>query len=175
MTKSKKYILYLFIITSIIFLGFYIKDKNNSEILPVDLTKNHICACDSMIIIDYKGPKAQILWNDNSRTYYCEVREAFYESTKKIKNKNIKAFFVQDFSGINWDSYIDKWILAENSYYVIDSKKNGAMGLTYVPFSNIEYAKSFIEKYDGKILKYNEITIETLNKSSLLLKDRIMY
>ena len=104
--------------------------SNNEMVVPINLNKNHICANDSMIIIDYKGPKAQIIWKDNTRSFYCEVREAFYESTDKIKSRNIKSFYVQDFSNLEWDSYNDKWTTAENMYYVIDSEMDGAMGLT---------------------------------------------
>lgn len=168
-------------ITFLLLIGlmysYYVtKSKNNNIILtPINLNKNHICANDSMIIIDYKGPKAQIIWNDNTRSFYCEVREAFYDSTDKIKSRNIKGFFVQDFSNLEWDSYNDKWEVAENMYYVIDSDMDGAMGLTYVPFSNIESAKLFNNKYHGKILHYTEINKEVLTNSNMLLKDRIIF
>ncbi|HIH2762311.1 MAG TPA: nitrous oxide reductase accessory protein NosL, partial [Candidatus Azoamicus sp.] len=65
-------------------------------ISPININKNHICACDSMILIDYNGPKAQIIWKDGNRSYYCEVREIFYEINDKIKKKQIKKIFVQD-------------------------------------------------------------------------------
>ncbi|HFL8819492.1 MAG TPA: nitrous oxide reductase accessory protein NosL [Candidatus Azoamicus sp. OHIO2] len=164
-------ILSIFIIVIIIFYDNKI-EKNTT---PLNLNNTHICANDSMIILDYKGPKAQIIWKDNSRSYYCEVREAFYESTNKTRIKNIKYFFVQDFSDVEWDSYKDKWMLAQDAYYVIDSNMNGAMGLTYVPFSDINAAKKFHINYGGKLLDYNDITSTTLTDSSILLKNRIIF
>ena len=92
----------------------------------------------------------------------------------KIKSKRILTCYVQDFSDIEWGSYIDKCILADTAYYVIDSKKDGAMGLTYVPFSDINSAKKFLELHGGKLLKFNEIDSDTLSSSANLLKDRMI-
>ncbi len=169
--------IFLLLISGIIitYLFYNQFEKKNTNSVPINLNKNHICDNDSMIIIDYKGPKAQILWKDNRRSFYCEVREAFYETTNEIKKRNIKAFYVQDFSNIEWDSYIDKWDNAEKMYYVIDSAMDGAMGLTYVPFSDIIAAKNFYEEYGGKLLHYKDINKDTINNSNMLLKDRIIF
>ncbi len=138
----------IIVIILIILIGFILNfNSKESKSIPLNINKKHMCALDSMVIINYKGPKAQILWKDDSRSYYCEVREAFYESTNKIKNQRIKAFFVQDFSNLSWDSYVDQWMLANDAIYVIDSNKDGAMGISYVPFSNIKCAKEFLNKY----------------------------
>lgn len=168
-----KYLI-LFLIIIVIFIIFLNVDFNKIEKKPINLTKNHICSSDDMIIINYNGPKAQILWKDGSRSFYCEVREAFYESLDKFKKKFILAFYVQDFSNLQWGSYIDKWVLADTAYYVIDSSKDGAMGISYIPFSDLNCAKLFFNSYGGKLLKFNEINLAILNLSSELLKDRII-
>ncbi|HIH2763601.1 MAG TPA: nitrous oxide reductase accessory protein NosL [Candidatus Azoamicus sp.] len=82
---KKLLLLMAFII--ILFTLTNLKQKTEKDILPININKTHICACDSMIIIYYNGPKAQIVWVDNSRSYYCEVREIFYEINDKIKKK----------------------------------------------------------------------------------------
>lgn len=172
----KKYIIILIVAMSLLFISFNnFKKKTINEIIPNNINKKHICACDSMIIIDYKGPKAQIIWKDKTRSYYCEVREIFYEINDKIKKKRIEKIFVQDFSNLEWGSYIDKWIEAEKAHYVIDSKKDGAMGVTYVPFSDITQAKKFKEENEGNILKFEEINEQVLNYSNEILKKRIMF
>lgn len=171
----KKYAILLttIVILFLIFKNF--KKENINEEIPLNINKNHICACDSMIIIDYKGPKAQIIWKDKTRSYYCEVREIFYEINDKIKKKMIKKIFVQDFSNLDWGSYTDKWIEAQEAYYVIDSNKDGAMGVTYVPFSKLEDAKKFKKENKGQILKYDQITETILAKSNELLKKRMIF
>jgi len=165
------FFLILLVITAAYF-GFRSKDF---EVRPINLNKNHMCAVDAMIIINYKGPKAQILWKDGTRSFYCEVREAFYESLDKVKSRQIKAFYVQDFSNLDWNSYIDKWILAQEVYYVVDSDKDGAMGLTYVPFKDLNCAKQFVDTYNGKLLTYNEIDSKTMEISANLLKFRTIF
>lgn len=170
----KKLILIICVIT---FIFLYInKNKNTVDnITPQNINKTHVCSCDSMILMDYNGPKAQIIWSDKTRSYYCEVREIFYEVNDKTKNKRIKKIFVQDFSNLEWGSYNDKWIDAKIAYYVIDSKKDGAMGVTYVPFLNIEAANKFTQENEGKILKFEQIDNNVLMLSNELLKKRLIF
>jgi len=155
-------------------LFFYLK-RDNATSTPVNLNRSHMCASDAMIIINYNGPKAQILWKNGTRSFYCEVREAFYESVNELRRKQIKALFVQDFSGLDWGSYENRWILANDACYVIDSVKDGAMGVTYVPFSDRNFAIEFLKLYGGKLLKFEEINIDILADSNKLLKNRTVF
>ena len=172
--KIKFLLLFLILLGVSMFLFYNQKSSNLVDIVPMNLNRGHMCACDSMIIVNYQGPKAQIIWKDGKRSYYCEVREAFYESTNKITNKNIRAFFVQDFANLTWGSYIDKWVLANNMFYVIDSSKDGAMGLTYVPFSNVASANEFLMEFGGKLVSYGDINSDVLSYSMETLKNRIV-
>ncbi|HIH2762641.1 MAG TPA: nitrous oxide reductase accessory protein NosL [Candidatus Azoamicus sp. MARI] len=172
--KKNLLILMCLIISLLILINY--KDKNKNNIIsPININKNHICACDSMILIDYNGPKAQIIWTDENRSYYCEVREIFYEVNDKIKSKRIKKIFVQDFSNLEWGSYTDKWIDAEQAVYVIDSNKDGAMGVTYVPFNNIDSAKNFMKENGGILLNFNQINTHVLTSSNEILKKRMIF
>ncbi|HIH2763600.1 MAG TPA: nitrous oxide reductase accessory protein NosL [Candidatus Azoamicus sp.] len=83
--------------------------------------------------------------------------------------------FVQNFSNLTWGSYIDKWMEAEKAYYVIDSSKDGAMGVTYISFSNMDEAKQFIKEYGGILLNFNQINNEVLASSNELLKKRMIF
>lgn len=168
---------FLFILLGIILFifGFFFLRFKNDSILPFNLNKTHICAIDSMIIINYNGPKAQILWKDGSRSFYCEVKEAFHEALNDVMSRRIKAFYVQDFSYLVWGSYVDKWILAYNAFYVIDSTKNGAMGITYVPFSDFKSANEFLLVNGGRLIKFKDIDLNVLSNSSSLLKNRLIY
>ena len=156
----------------LIFFNFFFFKKESYDSTPHNLSRSEICASDSMIIVNYNGPKAQIVWKDGKRSFYCEVREAFYDSLDRVRGKQILAFYVQDFSNIEWGSYTDKWILASDAFYVIDSDKDGAMGLTYVPFSNHDFANKFFNLYGGKIVKFSDIDVNILAVSSNLLKNR---
>jgi copper chaperone NosL len=166
---------YIFIFIFVIGVALLFFDFKSEESLPVNLNKTHSCASDGMIILNYNGPKAQILWKDGTRSFYCEVKEAFYDFLDISKNRMIKGFFVQDFSYLEWGSYFDKWILAKDAFYVIDSSKNGAMGITYVPFSKDDAAIKFFLENGGVIVKFSDIDFNVLSHSSSLLKDRLIY
>lgn len=166
---------FLFLIFIFIFSLYFFLNKKTNIVIPHNLSKNEICASDSMIIVNYNGPKAQVLWKNGKRSFYCEVRESFYDVLDKVKEKQVLAFYVQDFSNIEWGSYFDKWILASEAVYVIDSSKDGAMGLTYVPFSDYNAAVKFFNLYGGKIIKFSDLNLNVLSQSSKLLKDRLIY
>ena len=170
----KKYI-FVFIFFLFIFFCFFIFIKiNDKSDFPINISNKNICANDGMTIIEYKGPKAQIIWKDGSISFYCEVREAFFEWTNFIKRKRIKKFYVQDFSFIKWGSYTNNWVEACKVVYVIDSIKYGAMGISYVPFTDIIYANLFVDKYQGIIINFDDIIIDVLDKSNEFFKDRIL-
>lgn len=172
--SKMKYIGFIVFILCTIFLFFFFK-KDDIKLSPVNLSKSQMCASDAMIIFNYSGPKAQILWKNGTRSFYCEAREAFYESTNNLQSKQIKAFYVQDFSGLKWGSYVDKWMLAKDALYVIDSSQDGAMGVTYVPFSDKNFANEFLNLHGGKLLKFEDINLDVLSGSNELLKQRISF
>lgn len=170
----RKFLYVLFFILVIILSFFSSTSKKIENVVPLNLNKNHECVVDSMIIINYNGPKAQILWHNGKRSFYCEVKEAFYEKLDNVKSKQIVAFYVQDFSNLKWGSYINNWILADKAVYVIDSSKDGAMGITYVPFTDYAEASKFLNLYGGKLVKFDDINLDTLFFSSSLMKNRLI-
>ncbi|HIH2763868.1 MAG TPA: nitrous oxide reductase accessory protein NosL, partial [Candidatus Azoamicus sp.] len=93
--------LYFFVFIFVLLFFIFNPFKNKTyNVNPNNLTKNEICASDSMIIVNYNGPKAQIIWKNGKRSFYCEVREAFYEYLDKVRGKQILSFYVQDFSNL---------------------------------------------------------------------------
>ena len=135
---------------------------NEINTVPINITNKHSCADDRMILIDYNGPKAQVIWKDNTRSFYCETREVFSQLMNTNNSQRIKAVFVQDFSNLEWGSYTDKWINIEDAFFVINSKKYGAMGISYVPFKSFSAAKLFHKENGGQILQYKQINNKTL-------------
>lgn len=168
MSKLKLFFFVIFIVFIYIKLSFY--NKN----LPRNITNTSVCVNDGMLLLDYNGPKAQIVWNDNTCSFFCEPREAFYEYFNPINRKRISNFFVQDFSCIPWGSYTDKWFNVEEAFFVINSDKNGAMGVSYVPFSNEFSATAFKKIYGGKLISFSKITPQILLKSNELLRKRLL-
>ncbi len=110
---------------------------------PQTLTGAEVCAIDGMVLRDYAGPKAQILWRDGRRTFYCEAREAFTEWLDRIRRNRISEFYVQDFGGRGWGNYPDRWIRAQDAIFVIESEKLGAMGSSFASFLDPAEADAF--------------------------------
>jgi len=127
---------------------------------PQTLSGAEVCAADGMILRDHAGPKAQILWREGRRTFYCEAREAFAEKLDRIRSKRIVAFYVQDFADRPWASYPDHWIRAEDAVFVIGSEQRGAMGSSFVSFLDPAHADAFVAQYGGRQLRLDEFTPE---------------
>jgi thiamine biosynthesis lipoprotein len=125
---------------------------------PQTLTGAEVCAIDGMILRDYDGPKAQILWRDGQRTFYCEAREAFGEWMDRVRRKRISEFYVQDFGGRGWGNYPDRWIRAQDAVFVIESEKLGAMGSSFASFLDPAEADAFSAQHGGRSLRLTEIT-----------------
>ena len=125
---------------------------------PKELTGAEVCAVDGMILRDYDGPKAQILWRDGRRTFYCEAREVFAEWSDRIRRKRILEFYVQDFADRPWDHYSGHWIRAQDAVFVIESEMRGAMGSSFVSFRDPAHAVAFSALHGGRVLRLDEIT-----------------
>lgn len=170
--KNLKFFFLLFIIIINFIIFFFLQNKFVQK--SFNISNFSVCSNDGMFLLDYDGPKAQIIWDNGDVSFFCEPREAFYEFFNNINKKKIKFFFVQDFSKLSWGSYIDNWILAEKSFFVIDSDKNGSMGITYVPFSEYASALSFQAIYGGEVIFFSQISLKSLIKSNELLKNRLL-
>jgi thiamine biosynthesis lipoprotein len=138
------------------------------------LTGEEVCASDGMILRDYDGPKAQILWSDGRRTFYCEAREAFAEWLDRIRRKRILEFYVQDFADRPWDHYTAHWVRAEDAIFVIESRKHGAMGSSFVSFLDPADADVFRGEHGGRALRLSEITSDVYASSQQTHLERLI-
>jgi thiamine biosynthesis lipoprotein len=141
---------------------------------PQTLTGAEVCAIDGMILRDYDGPKAQILWRDGRRTFYCEAREAFAEWLDRIRRKRIREFYVQDFGDRGWGNYPDRWIRAQDAVFVIESEKLGAMGSSFASFLDPAEADAFSAEYGGRSLRLTEITPDVYAASQRAHLERLI-
>jgi thiamine biosynthesis lipoprotein len=146
---------------------------DGDEASAVALTGAEACAADGMFLRDYEGPKAQILWRDGERTFYCEAREAFAEWLDGIRRNRIVAFYVQDLADQPWGHYPDRWIPAEEAVFVIASDQRGAMGSSFVSFLDRAHADAFVAKHGGRQLRLEEITSDVYAESQRAQLDQL--
>lgn len=126
---------------------------------PAEMDRATSCALDGMILMDYPGPKAQIHYDNNEVDFFCDTMEMFSIYLRPEQKKRVKAIYTQDMGKTPWDQPTGNWIDAKSAYYVLGSKKLGAMGPTLASFANMEDAQAFIKKSGGKLLKFEEVTL----------------
>ncbi|MCL4427454.1 MAG: nitrous oxide reductase accessory protein NosL [Deltaproteobacteria bacterium] len=127
-------------------------------------TTSKLCG---MFLKQYPGPEAQVIYRNGKTYFFCDTVELFeWIHLKSIAVRVPLVMYVQDMTHNSWKHPEDRFINAEKAYYVAGSKRMGCMGPTFVSFSNEKAANKFIKKYGGKIYKFNEITVEMINKAA---------
>jgi len=129
---------------------------------PVQLTRADSCKICGMIIVDFPGPKAQIHYSNGKVDKFCSVIEMMTFYLQPDRPRNIVAIYVQDMAKADWQHPVDHWIDAERAFYVYGAQVTGPMGDELIPFSDRKSAEAFIEEKGGKLLRFNEITMDLL-------------
>lgn len=133
--------------------------KNEEPVKPVEMDRTTSCALDGMILMDYPGPKAQIQYDKGDPDFFCDTMEMFSIYLQPEQKKRVKAVFTQDMGKTSWEQPTGNWIDAKSAYYVLGSKRLGSMGPTLAAFSRMEDAQDFVKHFGGKILRFNEVTL----------------
>ncbi|HBO80661.1 MAG TPA: nitrous oxide reductase accessory protein NosL, partial [Cupriavidus sp.] len=63
---------------------------------------------------------------------------------------------------------------ARTGFYVQGSKRHGSMGPTLASFQQEADARTFVEQYGGKMLRFAEVTPEMVDLSGGALHDKRM-
>lgn len=154
--KQKKLLL-LALLLATFALGCSKKEEASKA---VEIDRSTSCSLDGMILMDYPGPKAQIHYDKGEPDFFCDTMEMFSIYLRPEQKKRVKALFTQDMGKTPWEQPTGNWIDAKSAYYVLDSKKLGAMGPTLAAFSRIEDAQAFVKQFGGKVLRFGEVTVD---------------
>ncbi len=133
------------------------------ETQPIEPTRSTTCSLDGMLLKDYPGPKGQILYDNGEREFYCDTVELLSIYLRPEQQKRIRALYTQDMGKTEWREPHDNWIDATKAYYVRGSDLHGSMGPTFATFSNQSDAEAFIRKHGGKLLRFEQITIDMVD------------
>ena len=170
--QDKKRLIILFLVSFIIlFSSFTIltacspgKAKLPAPRKVTSTTTSKLCG---MFLKQYPGPESQIIYRNGKTYFFCDTVELFeWIHLKSVAVRVPLVMYVQDMAHNSWEHPDDNFINAKNAYYVIGSKRMGCMGPTFVSFSSRTAAGKFIEKYGGKIYKFNEITVKMINNAA---------
>jgi len=134
--------------------------KHESPVKAVEIDRGTTCSLDGMNLMDYPGPKAQIHYDKGEPDFFCDTMEMFSIYLRPEQKKRVSALFTQDMGKTPWEQPKGHWIDAKSAYYVQGSKKFGSMGPTLAAFARIEDARTFAKQYGGKVLRFNEVTLD---------------
>jgi copper chaperone NosL len=134
---------------------------------PEKLTEFAVGNYCGMILTEHAGPKAQLFEKgQNDPLWFSAVRDALAYIRLPGEAQSVVAIYVHDMGNAqSWENPQTEgiWILAETAFYVINSSKQGGMGMIeVVPFGEREKAVKFAEEFGGQIVKYKEIPVENL-------------
>ena len=74
----------------------------------------------------------------------------------------------------DWNQPKGAWIDAKKAFYVVGSRKRGAMGPTIPSFATREGAQAFADKEGGKVHPFAEITSDMARLDGGALHDQRM-
>lgn len=141
--------------------------------VAVDFDDSAVCALDGMSLAEYPGPKAQIHYEgDASPLFFCDTIELFSLYLKPEQVRKVSAIYVQDLSKTTWDKPRGAWIDAKAAWYVIGSRKHGAMGPTIASFSVEKDAQAFMTTEGGKLYRFEQVTPELISLDGGALHDQ---
>ena len=130
---------------------------------------------DGMLLGDYPGPKAQIHYAGQPEPeLFCDTTEMFSLLLKPEQARKVTAAYVQDLDKTSWDAPKGAWTDAKTAFYVVGSKKRGAMGPTIPSFGTREGAQKFAEAEGGKVYPFAEITPDMARLDGGALQDQRM-
>ena len=127
---------------------------------PVEPTRDasgHYCG---MILLDHKGPKAQVHLPDEAEpVWFSSVRDAIAFTMLPEEPRNHTAIYVNDMGAARWDApEPGTWIDAANAHYVIGSERMGGMGVPEaVPFAARDAAERFVAAHGGRIVALADV------------------
>ncbi|MCW8918128.1 MAG: nitrous oxide reductase accessory protein NosL [Gammaproteobacteria bacterium] len=129
---------------------------------PVTLSRADSCHVCGMIVLDQQGPKGQArLVGGGKPVAFCSTTDLMAFLFQPDTPATVKEVWVHNMHEANWQSPPDNgYINAYEAWYVIEHDLHGAMGHTLAPFAEKQQAEAFIAKHGGKVLHYNELTLD---------------
>lgn len=139
----------------------------------VEVDRNTADAVDGMILLDYPGPKGQIVYAEGKPDFFCDTVGMFAMFLKPEQQRQVRGLFVQDMAQADWNNPVGHWIDAKAAFYVAGSKARGAMGSTLASFASEKAARDFAATQGGKVVRFEQVTPDMVVLDGGVLKDKI--
>jgi copper chaperone NosL len=124
----------------------------------------HLCG---MLITRFDGPKGEIFRKeqDDKVFKFCSTQDMFSYYLDPENTRNVAQMYVHDMSKMPWgsESIDDKYFIdAKTAWYVVGSRKMGAMGKTLASFSQKADAEAFAKEFGGQVRSFEDINLNSL-------------
>lgn len=137
-----------------------------SKTAAVDFGPSTACELDGMLLAEYPGPKAQILFAGASGPeFFCDTVEMFNTLLRPEQVRAVKGAWVQDMAQADWELPRGHWTDARSAFYVRGSRRHGSMGPTLASFAQQADAERFAAQHGGSVLRYADVTPEMVDLS----------
>ena len=141
---------------------------------PQEITQDTTCSLDGMMLADFPGPKGQIQYEQGSPDFFCDTMEMVSIYLRPEQSRRVLAIYTQDMGRAKWEEPRGQWIDARTAFYVHGSSRHGSMGPTLGSFARAEDAQAFAARYGGKVLRFDEITLDMVALDGGVLRDEQM-
>ena len=132
---------------------------------PIHFDTSDECHVCGMIITNFPGPKGQVMTEkDQSILKFCSTRDMFswLLQPENISRKHLA--YVHNMAQTEWANPDDTQLInAREAFYVIGSKRSGAMGPTLASFATASEAEAFAREHGGNVLAFADITLDHLS------------
>jgi len=165
--SSNKVPLYLKLLVLLVLVFFVVGCNETYQKVskpPVTFSSGDECHVCGMIITRMPGPKGQAAdkRSENMRKF-CSTFDLISWYLQPENQPNVTDIYVHDMAQNDWDTPDDtKLIPAQDAVYVLGSEKPAFMGKTLATFRSNSDANLFIKEWGGKILKFEELSIERI-------------
>ena len=141
---------------------------------PLEITQGTACSLDGMILQDFPGPKGQIHYEHSAPEFFCDTKEMFSIYLRPEQKKRIVAIYTQDMGKADWSQPQSYWVDAKTAFYVVGSSRRGSMGPTIASFAVEADAGAFAKQYGGKVLRFDQMTLDMVDLSGGIVHDEKM-
>ena len=148
-------------------------DKSAQSHDPVPISNGDECHVCGMTINNYPGPKGQAFIRNHSTPFkYCSTRDLFSHILQPEVRSRITQIYTHDMGSTEWDTPSNTAFTdARQAWFVINHPMKGAMGPTLASFAEKTAAENFVEQHGGKIVRFDDITLEMVAKINTGMSD----
>lgn len=150
------------------------RSTESSAVVPLEIAADTYCSLDGMTLADYPGPKAQIHYAQGEPEFFCDTVEMFSLLLQPEQQRTVRAVYVNDMGSADWEHPVGHWIDARTAIYVLGSQRRGSMGPTIASFASATAADAFAREHGGRVMQFNEITLDMVALDGGVIKDRGM-